>query len=97
MAKTYKTERGLKAALKKVLGEESFADSKSGKMTKGWMAIPLKGNKGLRVFMIDATGYPRLTAINEVETLEDYGGVMNNVKMFKKDINVVDIPLEVSK
>ncbi|HDX9704364.1 TPA: hypothetical protein ROY17_002002 [Bacillus thuringiensis] len=103
MAKTYKTERGLKAALKKVLGEESLADSKSGKMTKGWMAIPLKGNTGLRVFMIDVTGYPEQCDCDFIElakvfSLEsDFGASIGVTEMFGNSVAIADIPLEVSK
>ncbi|AFQ14638.1 hypothetical protein P9133_31990 [Bacillus thuringiensis] len=101
MAKTYKTERGLKTALKKVLGEESKA-SENGTMSKGFLMFPVEKDKKYRVIMIGEDGFPQ--AYNGESypdwscTLEeDFGGEANVAVMFGLNRYFVDIPLEVSK
>lgn len=96
MAKTYKTERGLKTALKKVLGEESRT-LESGRMSDGWVAVPVR-NSILRVISINEKGLPSNFGLDVVNTLvEDFGGKLMSVEMFKQRVHVVDISLEVSK
>lgn len=101
MAKTYKTERGLKTALKKVLGEESKA-TENGTMSKGFLMFPVEKDKKYRVIMISEEGLPQeyngMSYPDWACTLEeDFGGEANVTVMFKRNRYFVDIPLEVSK
>ncbi|WP_144575460.1 hypothetical protein [Bacillus cereus] len=96
MAKTYKTERGLKTALKKVLGEESKA-SENGTMSKGFLMFPVEKDKKYRVIIIK-DGYPSSLNSKQLETLEEDFGAQRFVDtLFKKECLFVEITLEVSK
>ncbi|MCU5640846.1 hypothetical protein OCB39_28820 [Bacillus cereus] len=101
MAKTYKTERGLKTALKKVLGEESKA-TENVNMSKGFLMFPVEKDKKYRVIMIGEDGFPQEYNGESYPdwscTLEeDFGGEANVAVMFGLNRYFVDIPLEVSK
>ncbi|MDA1658849.1 hypothetical protein PDK35_02515 [Bacillus cereus group sp. TH153LC] len=96
MAKTYKTERGLKTALKKVLGVESKATEK-GIMSDGFLMFPVENNATYRVIIIK-DGYPSSLNSMQLETLEEDFGAQRFVDtLFEKECLFVDIHLEVSK
>lgn len=97
MAKTYKTERGLKTALKKVLGEESKA-SENGTMSEGFLMFPVEKDKKYRVVMIGEDGFPSSLNSEQLETLEeDFGAKRFVDTLFKKECLFVEITLEASK
>ncbi|PGM38507.1 hypothetical protein [Bacillus thuringiensis] len=96
MAKTYKTERGLKTALKKVLGEESKA-TENGTMSKGFLMFPVENKKTYRVIYI-SDGRPISIPGNLLKILiDDFDSTWSSSQMFGTLVNYVDIPLEVSK
>ncbi|MDR5022698.1 hypothetical protein FOL75_12160 [Bacillus thuringiensis] len=96
MAKTYKTERGLKTALKKVLGEESKA-TENGTMSKGFLMFPVENKKTYRVIYI-SDGRPVSIPEEMLKILiEDFDSTGFSSQMFGTLVNYVDIPLEVSK